>query len=76
MSATVQPATKKGAAIFLAQFIGDDQPFDVLQTNTLARACHSKLQVRPRNGDSNLAGKLRGCPLYHLAIHFPLDRSL
>ncbi|MBR1141766.1 hypothetical protein [Bradyrhizobium sp. AUGA SZCCT0431] len=58
MSATVRPATMEGPAIFLAQFIGDDQPFDVLQTNTLARPCHSKLQVRLRNGDSNLAGKV------------------
>ena len=28
MSATVRPATMKGPAIFLAQFIGDAQPFD------------------------------------------------
>ena len=28
MSATIRPATMKGPAIFLAQFIGDAQPFD------------------------------------------------
>src|SRR5215212_8437926 len=28
MSAAHRPATMKGPAIFLAQFIGDDQPFD------------------------------------------------
>src|SRR3954468_13383669 len=28
MSATTQPATMKGPAIFLAQFIGNTQPFD------------------------------------------------
>jgi sugar phosphate isomerase/epimerase len=28
MSATIQPATMKGPAIFLAQFIGDAPPFD------------------------------------------------
>ena len=28
MSATIQPATMKGPAIFLAQFIGDAPPFN------------------------------------------------
>jgi sugar phosphate isomerase/epimerase len=28
MSATVRPATMKGPAIFLAQFVGDAPPFD------------------------------------------------